>query len=187
PGFDPARVLTLETAVSPVAYAESTIVQRFLDPAIAAVARVPGVEAVGAISALPYRDWGINSRVRYDGTPNTVRARWPVVEERLVTPGYFQVTRQRLIEGRLLRDGDPETMVVANEALAKRDFPGQDALGKRFYDTDSTFGTIVGIVSDVRNAGPIEDARPELYSVAQSASVYNLMVRVRAGDPRSVT
>ena len=187
PGFDPSRVLTLETAVSPVAYADSAIVQRFLDPAIAAIARVPGVEAVGSISALPFRSWGINTRIRYEGKPKDIPTHWPVVEMRFVTPGYFQVTRQRLVEGRLLRDADDPNNVVANEALVKRDFPGQDALGKRYYVTDSIMGTIVGIVSDIRNAGPIANPRPELYMPAISASVYNLMVRVKGGDPRSVT
>ena len=187
PGFDPSSVLTLETAISPVAYADTAIVQRFLDPAIAAIARIPGVDAVGSMSALPFRTWGMNMRVRYEGQPNDFPTRWPVAETRFVTPGFFQVTRQRLLEGRLLRDGDSATVVVANQALAKRDFPGQDALGKRFYVTDTQLVTIVGIVSDIRNFGPIEEARPEFYFVPEAASVYNLMVRVHRGDPLSVS
>jgi putative ABC transport system permease protein len=105
---------------------------------------------------------------------------------RWVTAGFFDVTKQRLLEGRLLRPSD-STAVVVNEALVKRDFPGEDPIGKRFYATDTTFGTIVGVVSDIKNAGPIEPAHPEFYLPALDASVFNLMIRVKSGDPRLAT
>ena len=190
PGFDPTHVLTLETAISPVAYTTGTSVQRFLDPSIDAIARVPGVVAVGAISELPFRAWGVNIGAHYEGRPNDVPTRLPVVEVRDVTPGFFGVTQQRLLAGRLLRDADVQegepTVVVVNEALVKRDFPGENPIGKRWYTTDSTLATIVGVVTTIRNTGPISEPRAEFYIPYRSASVYNIMVRVR-GDPRSVS
>jgi predicted permease len=190
PGFDPTHVLTLETAISPVAYTTGTSVQRFLDPAIDAIAHVPGVVAVGAISELPFRAWGVNMGAQYEGRPKDVPTRLPVVEVRDVTPGFFGVTQQRLLEGRLLRDADVQEgepqVVVVNEALVKRDFPGENPIGKRWYTTDSTLATIVGVVSTIRNTGPISEPRAEFYIPYRSASVYNIMVRVQ-GDPRSVS
>jgi putative ABC transport system permease protein len=189
PGFDPTHVLTVETAISPTAYGKGTSVQRFLDPAIDGITRVPGVVAVGAISELPFRRWGINGGVRYEGRPNDVPTRLPTVEFREITPGFFSVTQQHLLGGRLLRDADMQEgetqVVVVNETLAKRDFPGEDPVGKRWYTTDTTFATIVGVVSSIRNMGPIMEPRAEMYTPYQSAPVYNIMVRVRE-DPRSV-
>jgi putative ABC transport system permease protein len=189
PGFDPTHVLTLETAISPVAYANGASVQRFLVPALDGIARLPGVVAVGAISEVPFRTWGINTGVRYEGRPNDVPTRLPTVEIRDVTPGFFSVTQQRLLGGRLFRDadvqeGDPQVVIV-NETLAKRDFPGEDPVGKRWYTTDTTLATIVGVVSSIRNMGPIMDPRPEMYIPYRSDAVYNIMVRVRE-DPRSI-
>ena len=92
-----------------------------------------------------------------------------MTENRVATPEFFQVTKQQLVAGRLLGpqdDGRQEspTVVVVNQALVRRDFAGKDPIGKRFYTTsDTTFATIVGVVSDIRNFGPIEDPRPEVY------------------------
>ncbi len=190
PGFDPAPVLTLEVAVPALAYANRSAVSRLLEPALDAVARVPGVAADGAISILPYRNWGANSNVRYEGQPNDTPTRLPIVEMRDVTPGYFGVTHQRLIGGRLLRDADATVdapdVVVVNQALAQRDFPGQDAVGKRFYDSDTTLATIVGVVSTIRNMGPIRVPTPEMYfpyKPGDDKTAFNVMIRVQRGDP----
>jgi predicted lysophospholipase L1 biosynthesis ABC-type transport system permease subunit len=76
---------------------------------------------------------------------------------------------------------------VANQALVRRDFPGKDPIGKRFYYGDTTFATIVGVVTDIRNFGPIEEARPEVYSpyrqTGQGSSNFPIMIRVRRGNP----
>jgi len=111
-----------------------------------------------------------------------------------VTPSFFAVTKQRLLGGRLLLssdDGSPNSppVVVVNEALAKRDFKDVNPVGRRFYLTDTTFGTIVGVVSDIRNAGPFRDAQPEMYwSYAQASSgssQFPIMIRTST-DPDAV-
>jgi putative ABC transport system permease protein len=190
PGFAPEGVLTLEVTVAPGDYAAGDAVPRFLEPALQAVRRLPGVERVGAISLLPYDNWGWNMNMRYEGQPNVDPTHYPLVETRVATPGFFQVTGQRLLAGRLLRAGDdarPEAplVVVVNQALAERDFPGGDPVGHRFYQTDSTLITIVGVVSDIRNRGPYEPTQPEIYYAYRQRpweSDYEVLVRVR-GNP----
>ncbi|HET7583849.1 MAG TPA: ABC transporter permease [Gemmatimonadaceae bacterium] len=194
PGFDPGRVLSMQVIVSAQQYQNQSEVARFLEPALEAVRSVPGVQAVAAINAVPYRAWGINSNIRYEGQPADNPTEQPIVEQRLVTPDFFSVTEQRLLEGRLLRESDddrPESplVVVVNEALAKRDFPGRSAVGMRFYVTDTSFATIVGVVSDIKNAGPVAPPAPEMYWTYRQtggSSTFPLMVRVRRGDPRAV-
>jgi len=81
-------------------------------------------------------------------------------------------------------------VVVVNQALVDRDFPGRDAVGQRFHTSDTTFATIVGVVSNVRNAGPIQPPTAEMYwSYRQGASgstVFPLMVRVGVANPMQV-
>ena len=196
PGFDPAPVLTLEATVSPQAYpgANGTLT-RFLDPALAAIDQVPGVAGAGAIQLIPYDNWGWNFNVRYEGQPADNPTQLPMVETRIVTPGFFAVTKQRLLSGRLLRQSDddrPESpyVVVVNQALVKRDFAGRDPIGARFYTGDTTFGTIVGVVSDIRNVGPITPPSPEMYSTfrqsANGFSSFPIMVRTSGKDPMAV-
>jgi putative ABC transport system permease protein len=192
PGFETAGILTLGVTASPARYPNQTGVQNFLEPVLARIEAVPGVEAAGTISAVPYQTWGNTSSIRYDGMPKDDPATMPLVEQRGVSPGYFLVTRQRLISGRLLRDSDGDLpgasrVVVVNEALMKRDFRGQDPVGKRYHVTDTTFGTIVGVVSNVRNNGPFGDPQPEMYHSyrqwSPASTTFSLLIRVRSGDP----
>jgi putative ABC transport system permease protein len=194
PGFDAERVLTLETTVSADQYPDGSAVRRFLEPALAAIRRVPGVEQAAAISLLPYQDWGWNFNIRYEGESGDDPTQRPLVENRVVTPEFFAVTGQRLLAGRLLSEGDDErpeapAVVVVNEALAERDFAGRDPVGRRFHTGDTTFATIVGVVSDIRNFGPYQDPRPEVYRAFRQSgarSTVPIMVRVRSGDPSTV-
>jgi putative ABC transport system permease protein len=191
PGFDPDRILTLQATVSPDRYPTGTAVRRYLEPALAAVRQVPGVEEAAAISLLPYDNWGWNFNIRYEGQSNDDPSSLPLAEYRIVTPEFFRVTGQRLLEGRLLEPGDGERpdgpiVVVVNQALARRDFPDASAVGRRYYlEDDSTLATIVGVVSDIRNFGPYEAPHPEVYHTFRQRAdgwwSFSLMVRTRDG------
>ena len=195
PGFDVERTLSLRITTSALRYPDQTAMRGFVQPAIAAIEAIPRVEAAAAISAVPYLQWGNNSNIRYEGQPGNDPTRLPIVEQRRVTPGFFAVTEQRLLSGRLLNDGDDERpespqVVVVNEALVQRDFPERDPIGQRFHLNDTTFATIVGVVSDIRNSGPVSDPRPEMYwnylQSAPGASTVSLMLRVDEGDPTAI-
>lgn len=53
--------------------------------------------------------------------------------------------------------------MVVNQALVRRDFPDGSAIGGQFHTSDTTFAEIIGVVTDTRNFGPIEDPRPQVY------------------------
>ncbi|MGH7524810.1 MAG: ABC transporter permease [Gemmatimonadales bacterium] len=199
PGFDPAPILTLQATISPQAYPDTNGGVRrfaqFLEPALAAIRQVPGVAAAGSIQLIPYDNWGWNFNVRYEGQPGDNPSQLPLVENRIISPDFFGVTRQRLISGRLLRESDDERtgspyVVVVNQALVKRDFAGRDPIGKRFYTGDTTFGTIVGVVSDIKNVGPVAPPSPEMYATFRQSgngfSAFPIMIRVARGDPMAV-
>ena len=195
PGFDPSSILTLDVTVSRQAYADgSAPIKRFLDPVLAAIQQVPGVDSAASIQLLPYDNWGWNFNVRYEGQPGDNPTQQPLVENRIVSPGFFGVTKQRLIAGRALRQSDddrPESpfVVVVNQALVDRDFKNRDPIGKRYYTGDTTFGTIVGVVSNIRNVGPFAPPTAEMYSTNLQSNngftSFPVMIRVGRGDPKS--
>src|SRR5213076_3000929 len=90
--------------------------------------------------------------------------------------------------------GDNETpssppVVVVNQALVDRDFKGRDPIGKRFHLSDTSFATIVGVVSNIRNLGPFADPAPEMYSTYPATEQWTgfpLMIRVKRGDPAAI-
>lgn len=77
-------------------------------------------------------------------------------------------------------------MVIVNESLARRFFPGEDAVGQQLM-----FGTVsvevVGVVGDVRQRGPAEIAEPQVYLHAHQNLRSRMSIVARtAGDPTSV-
>ncbi len=193
PGFETAHVLTMTVTTAPARYATRPATTAFLEPALEAIAALPGVESAGSISVIPFVNWGNNGGIRYEGRPKEDPSRLPIVEFRRATPGFFRVTHQRLLAGRLLQRSDADSsvpsVVVVNEALVDRDLKGVDPIGKRFYLSDTSFATIVGVVSNIRNFGPFADPAPEMYfmfPVTEQWSSFPLMIRVRRGDPAAV-
>jgi predicted permease len=192
PGFDPNPILTLQATISPQRYSDGKTVERFLEPALERIRAIPGVDAAASIALIPYDNWGWNFNIRYEGQPGDDPSRLPIAENRVASPEFFQVTKQKLVGGRLLGpqdDGRRESpaVVVVNQALVRRDFPGKDPIGRRFYYGDTTLATIVGVVTDIRNFGPVEEAHPEVYSpyrqTGEGSSNFPMMIRVRRGNP----
>jgi predicted permease len=188
-------MLTLVVNLPNQRYRNAVTADAFLEPALDAIRAVPGVAEAGAISLLPYDNWGHNWNVRYEGRPAGDPTRFPLVENRVANPTLFRTLGMRLLAGRLLTDADggrPEApaVVVVNHALVARDFPGLDPVGKRFYTGDTTFATIVGVVADIKNVGPFNPPDPEMYwsyrQNSRGSVTFPIVVRVRRGDPRAV-
>jgi predicted permease len=135
------------------------------------VARLRGVRAAGFIQILPLQNWGWRANssdftVRgRAATPSTAYA----VELRYVTPGYFHALGIPILKGRGFTeqdDRDAPPVILINDALARRHFGGEDPIG-----LDTTRGTIVGVVGDVRQVSLDQQASPEIYyPVAQNYS-----------------
>jgi ABC-type antimicrobial peptide transport system permease subunit len=77
-----------------------------------------------------------------------------------------------------------------NEALVARDFEGRNPVGERYHLDDTTFATIVGVVSDIKNAGPVSAPRPEMYTTvrqtSRGSSAFDVMIRTGVADPLRV-
>jgi predicted permease len=194
PGFEASGLLTMRVRVSPNDFPPDRAAASFLPPAIQAAEAVPGVVAVGAISQLMYHEWGWNMWIRYEGRPEVPPVERPLIETRNVTPSFFAATGQRLVAGRFLDQremvlGDSVQRVVVNEALAKRDFPNDDPIGKRIYNGDRWI-EIAGVVADIRNFGPIAEPRPEAYWTftqrSPGATGFSLVIRTVGPDPTVV-
>ena len=92
-----------------------------------------------------------------------------------------------LERGRLFKDREAEPVVVVNESMAKRFFPGEDAIGRRIRFGGDAWATIVGIVADVqmrgaRGSNVVETSIP--YWQRPEAGI-NVVLKT-AGDPRAL-
>ncbi|HKB07929.1 MAG TPA: ABC transporter permease [Candidatus Polarisedimenticolia bacterium] len=193
PGFVPDRVLVAPVFLDTRAYDSRAKSHAYYSALESRLAAIPGVESVGAATALPASPLG----------PDFERPVWagdrssPLPEEvqqadvRIATPGYFDTLGMRLVRGRGFRpeDGpDAPLVLIVSESLARRLWPGADPVGRQLTVDYSTAGTypyqVVGVVGDILFRGLRSDPRPEIYlpHAQRPYLVMNVAVRA-AGDP----
>jgi putative ABC transport system permease protein len=194
PGFNAEGVLTARVTAPVARFADSTSVRNFYRELHRVVGEIPGVTAAGLIHILPLsgnrNDWGflVEGRVVGPGTP-------PADEQvRMVDAGFFSTIGTPVLEGRDFTGDDREggaLVVVVNEALAKKIWPGESALGKRVSFSGGPnapqFRTVVGVVANVRHDGLDAPFEPHLYvPIAQTPFVprgVNIVARIREASP----
>ena len=196
-GFSPERLLVLRTAVPVRSFDEAPRATAFYRDLLAELRALPGITAIGAVTSLP-------TAVRSNGgyaiegvsTLQQMGVTSPQALYTVVTPDYFRALRVPLHGGRDFSDGDrPGAPLVAiiNESLARASFAGQDPLGRRIQCglDNLEFMTIVGVVADIRTAGPESATQPEIYMPYQQhpgpATALNLVARTETLDPLSLT
>jgi putative ABC transport system permease protein len=154
-----------------------------------AVGRVPGVEAAGAVSGgLPLTGSWSRTRLELPGR-GEMKGDDDAIDRRTVSPDYLGTLKIPLRRGRTFtdqdREGSPSVMVI-NEAAARKYWPGQDPLGQRAIINKKEF-TVVGVVGDIRHLGPERPTRQECYiPMAQDAVIGATLVMRTAGDPLAV-
>lgn len=106
--------------------------------------------------------------VEIEGQPRMPSGQWPREEWRRVSSDYFRTLRIPVIRGRdfTLRDtADSPSVVVINEAMARKYWPGVDPIGRRLRLTAAPYGwsEVIGIVGDVREVGVDQPAKPMMF------------------------
>jgi putative ABC transport system permease protein len=194
PGFKPDGVLTMRVSLPEAVYNKPEQIRAFYASLVDRVQKLPGVQAAGAVSALPLGDPGGSGTVTIDTQAVPPDERTPEADMRTATPDYFRAMGIGLVAGRFIeaRDTDGATKVaVVDESLARTYWPGQDAVGKRlhFGGTKSTspWITVVGVVRHVRNRTLEARSRVEVYVPEDQMSFNGMTLAVRAaGNPLSL-
>ena len=191
-GFDSQNVLLLQIDL-PASYDNRTKVAAFFTDALQRIRALPGVVEAGAIS-----DFFIHRqpdfRIALEGQPprRPADAAPPLTADN-VLPGYFEAMRIPLLRGRLLEERDvvqeAPPVVVINQEMARRFWPGEDAIGKRFKfglnpAATSPWVTVVGVVADMRRQRLDEPAIPYMF---QAGAISQMDIAVRTtGDPETL-
>ena len=167
PGFRTQNVLTAQLALPQATYTTPQQMVAFYRELTTRLAALPGVEGAGAVRIIPLTrtigDWSIT----IEGRPS-VRGANPNGDWQIATPGYFEVLGLQMAEGRSIASSDREDaqpIVVINETMAARYWPGESAVGKRFHlgTSDQPWMDVVGVVRNVRHNAIVEEPRAEMY------------------------
>ena len=170
-GYDPANVVSTQAqfpfsgqpSMAPEARADSAqhygrLHQRLLDEMTARLESLPDVEAFGLSRSLPFEENRTSETLfRVAGTPMPSDMNEMVrTKVRIVSPGYVEAMRFRLLDGRTftrLDGSESPRVLVANETLARELFGGGPAVGQRVVSPFGEPWEVVGVVGDIVHEG----------------------------------
>jgi len=161
-GFEPAHVAAIQIEVND----GGELARRgpLLQEILQRVRAIPGIEAAGMTDMLPLdrnRSWGLVAKenVNDRSVPHGAFVY-------VVSPGYLETMGMRLRVGRDLSwhdRSDTQHAIIINEAAARREWPGQDPIGRVAYGPGRGEARVVGVVSDVRESSLEDHASVQMY------------------------
>lgn len=165
PGFEAADVTTAVVSLPLATYDSDDARRRFWDSLLERLEALEGVEAAGLIDILPFTG-GNDTWLYPEEAPPQPPDQGLNAQLRFVAGSYFRALRIPLVAGRTFGpgdDADSPTVLMVNESLAERLFPGKDPLGRRVVVdlAEPLAAEVVGVVGDVRRydlASPPSDA-----------------------------
>ena len=170
PGFNPDSVLTADLMLPNSGYSDPARRANFFRSLLDRVAAAPGVKSAGMVSDLPFSGSKSGNDVVIEGAPAPGSGDRLIAFVRTVDPGYFPTMQVRLLRGRLFtsRDSSGPPVAIINEAMARRCWPNQDPVGRRFAPGSESRGhgswfTVVGVIADMRSTSLAEEPDLEYF------------------------
>ncbi len=193
PGFEPTNLVTFSVALPRSKYEEPVSRAAFYEALVQRLATLPGVDAVGATSTMPFGGSWSTGSFNVEGYQSPEGQPGPWGDQRLVTPGFHEAMKIRLLKGRLIapadREGAPRVAVVDTE-MVRRYWPNADPVGKRitFSDdmtaADTPWITVVGVVDHTAHEGLDAERRVQIYRPVAQRPILQMTVALRSqGDP----
>jgi predicted permease len=184
-GLDPADVFVMELSPPSSRY-DHPSARVLYDQLFERLRAIPRVRTVGAIHLLPFtpNNWGFPYLAEGHPPPD---GPLPIANFRIVTPEYFDVVDQPLLEGRGFTDADLRTdqltVGLINRTMAKELWPDEPALGKVIRLFGSQPFEVIGVVGDARQFTLDRAPVAEMY-VPHTAgwSLPGMVVMIEADD-----
>ena len=166
PGFRTENVMTMSLQLPGNRYRERGARDGFYTQAFAQLKSLPGVQEVGTAAVTPLTGNNWTSPFERPEQPVAAGERPPEVGWQLASHGYFKALQIPLVSGRLFDDRDlpnAPPVVIVSEAIEKRFFPNERAVGKRVKLQGDQTAEIVGVVGNIRRAGLRDEPRADMY------------------------
>src|SRR3984893_5153957 len=172
PGFDPSHALVAELILPKAKYPEPEKHRQFFEQVLPKLAALPGVEAAGAAFPMPFSNNDSGSIFSIVGQPPRPPGQELEASHLTITPDYFRAMQTPLLSGRAFNSSDRKDsppVVIVNDVLAQRYFPGGNAVGQQIVLTHGKNNQpaepkeIVGIVGGSRHESLAIQPLPEFY------------------------
>jgi predicted permease len=170
PGFDPHGVLSMVVGIAGTGQAAAGHTGNFYNQVLQKVSAVPGVQSASGINHLPLAgdEWGWPFHI--EGRPPERPGEDLIATYRVVFPGYFRTMQIPILRGRDVSAGDnvqAPGVVVINDYLARRYWPGENPIGKRItFDNPArnpSWLTVVGVTKNSARSSWVSPPGEEIF------------------------
>lgn len=189
PGFRTENLLVVKLLAPESVSRDPESVNRFYDAVSAGIRGISGVTGATAINTYPFGGGSSSTSFIKEGEPEKSVPGQPAHEtqQRTTLPGYFEVMGIPLLAGRAYSRSDgagAPFVVVVNETLARRDWPGESPIGRR-VKFQNEWREIIGIVGDNKFGRLSADAEATIFAPLAQRRSRGLALMVRGQhDPR---
>lgn len=165
-GFAPENVITMQVSLPGSTYGQPEQRANFFSQLLDQLRTVPGVIDAAATERPPgtASDWAMEITIEGNDEINKARTS---AEAHVATPNYFKTMGVPVLQGQEFSGryrSDLPLELIVTESFARRYWPNEDPIGKRFRpDTNNPFGTVTGVVGDIRNVDPQRESLPAFY------------------------
>ncbi len=189
-GLNPDHVIDVPVDVHQLGYTEQQG-RAFYRDAEDRLRGLPGVVSIGQAFSVPLGLMTASEQLIIEEHPLEPGQPEPVVQYNMVSPDYFETLRISLRRGRVFTTGDSEKAIkvaIVNEAMAKKFWPNEDVLGKRFKlrgpdKADKGLIEVVGVVQNGKYRGIVEEPLPTFYVPLEQSYMPLRTIHVRTSVP----
>ncbi len=185
-GFETKHLITIRVRAPVSAYGEDEQAVALGRKLVNEIKSLPGVISVALADTLPLTLNGNSDWIRVVG--RVYNGEHSEVNQRAVSSEYFATLQAKFLRGRSFADADDSTkpkVVIINQTLARKYFPGEDPIGQRLGDTDlnpKSIKEIIGVVDDIREGTLDTDIWPAYYYPFNQNPYINYSVVVRTAQ-----
>jgi putative ABC transport system permease protein len=195
-GFDPHLLLSARVDLPEPSYSDAKKLLSFHEALMQKLSALPGVQNA-ALAANPPLMTGWQTSFLPEGMTEPEPGKFPSVEMAVVTDGYFQTIKTPLLRGRVFDTRDTKEappVIIIDQLLAEKYFPGEDAVGKRIgmyvggENDQRVYRTVVGVVPHLKVYGFEETTvLPQTYLSMRQQPQTGLVVLLRTTlSPKSL-
>jgi len=170
PGFEPGGLMTMQFSLPAATYPGPQKRAAFYRDLTERAGALPGVRAAAMSNSVPPEFVDVTESIEIEGRPVPAGQNRPMADELLIDANYFRVLGIPLLQGRSFSEDDhakAPPVTVIDETMARRYFPGGDAIGKRIhaggFGPEDPWITIVGVVGNVKYNGLGAEISPTFY------------------------
>jgi putative ABC transport system permease protein len=195
-GFDPHLLLSARVDLPEPSYSDAKKLLNFEEALMLKLSALPGVQNA-ALAANPPLMTGWQTSFLPEGMAEPEPGKMPSTEMSVVTDGYFQTLKTPLLRGRAFDTRDTKEappVIIIDQMIADRYFPGEDAVGKRIgmyvggENDQRVYRTVIGVAPHLKVYG-FEETRvlPQAYLPMRQQPQTGLVVLLRTTlSPKSL-